>query len=72
MARADRLVKATLRRKLLITTKDGHTWRAVLMDADANTLSLLEVEHIASDGTATKADGQVLLPRGDVAYMQIP
>lgn len=72
MARVDRIVRASLRRKLLITTKDGHTWRAVLMEADANTLSLLEAEHISSDGTATKADGQVLVPRGDVAYMQIP
>jgi hypothetical protein len=68
----DRLVRQKLRTKLLITTKDDQTWRAVLMEADSLTLSLFDAEHIAADGTATKADGMVLLPRADVAYMQIP
>ncbi len=71
MLRPDRIVRNHLRTKFLITTHGGQTWRAVLMEADEHTLSLFDVESLAPDGTATPADGQVLLPRGDVAYMQI-
>lgn len=70
--RRDRIIKAKLRRKLLITTRDGQTWRAVLMEADEYTLSLFDAEVLDADGGATKADGQVLLPRADVAYFQSP
>lgn len=70
MARADRILKSYRRDKFLITTKPGQTWSAVVMDVDDRTLSLLDVEVVAPDGTRTKADGQIFLPRADVAYMQ--
>lgn len=70
MARADRLVRQYLRDRFVITTKSGVTWSALLLDVDQTSLLLGDVEQIATDGTATKADGQVFLPRADVAYMQ--
>lgn len=70
MARPDRLIRQYLRDRFVITTKSGETWSAILLDADQNTLILADVEAVAPDGSATKADGQVFLPRADVAYMQ--
>lgn len=68
--RPDRILKSYIRQTFLITTHSGQTWSAVVMDADERTLSLLDVEVVAPDGTRTKADGQVFLPRADVRYMQ--
>lgn len=68
--RPDRILKSYRRDKFLITTKPGQTWSAVVMDVDERTLFLLDAEAVAPDGTRTKADGQVFLPRADVAYMQ--
>lgn len=70
MARPDRIVRTHLRSRFVITTKDDKTWNAVLLDADATTLVLADVEALAPDGSATKADGHIYLPRVDVAYMQ--
>lgn len=68
--RADRVVKQYLRTKFLITCKSGQTWRGVLLEVDDRTLRLSEAVLIASDGTETQADGNIFLPRADVAYMQ--
>lgn len=70
MARADRVVRQYLRTRFLITTKLGQTWSGVLLEADANTLRLSEAHLIAADGSETSADGNVFLPRGEIAYMQ--
>lgn len=70
MARPDRIVRPYLRTRFLITTKQNQTWDAVLMDIDERSLSLADTELVHADGTRTKADGQVFLPRVDVAYMQ--
>lgn len=71
MARADRIVKQHLRTKFLITLKTGTTWSGLLVDADASTLQLIDAEVFDADGTSTKADGRVFLPRADLAYMQL-
>jgi hypothetical protein len=70
MARPDRVVRSHLRTRFLITTHQNKTWDAVLMDADERSLLLADTELVNADGTRTKADGQVFLPRSDVAYMQ--
>lgn len=68
--RADRVVKQYLRTRFGVTMKSGQTWSGVLLEADALTLRLSEARLINPDGTETAADGSVLLPRADVAYMQ--
>lgn len=70
MARPDRIIRTHLRQRFVITDKTGQTWRGVLLDADPTTLVLADAEAIAHDGSATKADGTIYLPRSDVAYMQ--
>ena len=68
--RPDRIVRRQLSTRFVITMKSGQTWDALLIEADRLTLSLADVSSISSDGSRTRADGQVFLPRLDVAYMQ--
>lgn len=70
--RSDRIVRRLLREQFVVTMKNGQTWQGVLTEADEHSLALMDVSEIAQDGTPTKADGQVFLPRADVAYIQRP
>ena len=70
MAKPDRIVRMYLRDRFVVTTKSGQTWRGLLIDIDDNTLLLADCDALSPDGTATHADGQVYIPRPDVAYMQ--
>lgn len=70
MARADRIVHRYLRTRFLVTTKANQTWDGVLMEADSHSLLMAHAELVTADGKRTPADGQVFLPRADVAYMQ--
>lgn len=69
-SRRDRIARALLRYRLVVTTHDGATWDGVLMDADDQFLALREVEAVQKDGSRVPADGEVLIPRPDVAYVQ--
>lgn len=68
--RTDRIVKGLIRTKFLVTTKRGETWHGVLLDADPTTLLLADAALVAGDGTRTTADGQILIQRADVSYLQ--
>lgn len=68
--RRDRVLRSLLRSRFLVTMKSGQTWSGVLVDVDARSLMLEQVEAIGPDGSSTPADGQVYLPRVDVAYVQ--
>lgn len=70
VTRADRIVKKYVRDRFVVTMKDGQTWNGLLTDADTVTLSLADVQAISPDGSRVKADGEIFLPRADVAYMQ--
>ncbi len=70
MARADRVIRPYLRTRFGVTMKSGQTWTGVLLEVDERSLRLAEARLIGADGSETKADGNVFLPRGDVAYMQ--
>lgn len=49
---------------------DDKTWAGVVMEADDRTVVLREVEAVQKDGTRVRADGEVLLPRDQISYMQ--
>lgn len=66
----DRIMRGLVRSKFLLTTKADQTWEGVLLEVDDNCLVLAEAALVEHDGSKTPADGQVLLPRRDVAYMQ--
>ena len=66
----DRLVRDLTRSDLTITTHAGMTWQGVLWDADENSLVLRGAAAINAEGKQVPADGEVLIPRRDVAYVQ--
>ena len=66
----DRILRGLLRVRFLVTTHGGSTWDGLLMEVDERTIVLRDVKVIGTDGTETAADGEVLIPRSDVAYMQ--
>lgn len=70
MARPDRLLRTYLRDRFLVTTKAGQTWDGIVLDVDDRTLILADASLLGADQSRTKADGQVFVPRADVAYMQ--
>lgn len=70
--RRDRILRALVRHPFIVTMTDGQTWRGVVMDADDRTVVLRQAEAVGRDGDAVEADGEVLLPRHAIAYMQTP
>lgn len=71
MWRKDHLLDTIMRDRVLVTLKDGQTFRGLFDGADANHLTLIDAEYLKTDGV-TKVDGRVFLPRDHVAYLQRP
>lgn len=69
-----RILNTRLRHKVIITLKDGSSFSGVLFDADRDAFVLRNAE--AHDpnprSAAVPVDGEVLVLRADVSYMQIP
>lgn len=66
----ERIIRGYLRHRLVVTMHDGATWEGVVMDADARLFVLRDAVAIDAEGKRVPADGEVLLPRDEVAYLQ--
>ena len=69
--RDDWMLRSLLRERLVVTLKDGQSFRGLFNGGDRKTLALLDAEYLKSDG-AVKADGEVFVPRDHIAYIQRP
>lgn len=67
----DRVIRAHVRSRFVVTLKTGEAFEGLLDDADSSTLVLVDASAVAERGRA-RVDGHLFLARGDVAYMQIP
>ena len=72
MSRVDRLVQRHLRARYLVSLDSGEAFDGLLVDADERHLVLVDAEQVAPNGDRVKVDGQLWLPRLNVAYMQKP
>lgn len=73
--RPDRVMRGLLRDRFIITMTDGQAWDGLLMEVDDRSVVIREAVALTTEGatvTRTPADGEVILPRGRVAYMQRP
>lgn len=70
MAR-DRLLKALLRERFVVTLKTGETFDGLLDRHDERTIELLNV-HAVTEQARLPVDGRIYFPRDQVAYMQRP
>lgn len=67
----ERIVAGLVRRKALVATKTGLDFSGVLVDADDTAILLRQAGAIDDTGT-TPVDGEVLILRQDIAYIQLP
>lgn len=71
MARRDRLIRQSLRERFIVTMASKATFDGLLLDVDDRTVRL--TNSFALEGSSRIAvDGDLYLPRGEVAYMQKP
>ena len=68
----DSLMVERCHERFLVTTLAGRTFNGLLAEVDDRTLVLLDCSVLKDDGAAVVVDGQVLLRRDAVAYMQKP
>ncbi len=71
MARTDRLVRGVLRERFVLTLRSGEAFDGLLVDADAKTFRLVSAWAVSGKNRVS-VDGELFLPRDQVAYMQKP
>lgn len=72
-ASTDLLVRRRLKATVVVELKSGETFRGVLAACDRRTLCLRNVESLVDPrAAATVVDGELLIPRPDVKFMQRP
>ena len=73
--RTDRVLKSLIKEKFLVSMVDGTAIEGLLIDADDKIIHLANCEQVVVNDSSTnrfKVDGQVLIPRTNVLYMQKP
>lgn len=61
-----------VRREVVVTLKSNHAYRGVLWEADSHALVLRNAALLGGDGARVAVDGELVVLRGDVAYIQRP
>lgn len=72
MAGRDRIIRRTLRERFVVTLHGGESFEGILMDADAKTIHLVDGFLIDPKRSRVPVDGDLYLPRIEVAYLQRP
>lgn len=57
---------------VVVTLKSGTTFGGVLYVEDAGAVVLAKAENIKADGTKVTADGEIIVCRGDIDFIQRP
>ena len=71
MTRRDRLIRQVLRERFVVTLHSGESFDGLLLDADEKTIRLGNAGALDGRNRAV-VDGELFLPRAQVAYMQRP
>lgn len=66
------LLRDRVRSTIVVTLKTGQTYRGVLLELDHHVLVLCSAEVLSADGEHLAVDGELLILRPDIAYMQRP
>jgi small nuclear ribonucleoprotein (snRNP)-like protein len=68
------LPRGTVRRRAIVTLKTGEAFSGVVFDVDRQAFVLrnAEVVGLGDKRTSVPVDGEVLILRADVAYLQLP
>lgn len=66
--RPEQIIRRQVHKRCLVTLKDGQSFSGVLWQADR---TLIVLKDAALDGTV-QVDGEVLIHRADVLFVQLP
>jgi small nuclear ribonucleoprotein (snRNP)-like protein len=58
--------------EVIVTLKSGTTFAGVLYAEDSGAVVICKAEHVARDGKRVPADGEVVVLRGDIDFIQRP
>lgn len=69
-----RLIRQRLRRRVIVTLKSGESFGGVFYEADAEAVVLRNAEAIGMGERQSNlvVDGEVLLLRADISFLQLP
>jgi len=70
--RPDRLVNDLYVRRLVVTTKTGEAFEGLLVGSDDRSVVLRQAVALGDDGARLPVDGELLIPRSELVYMQDP
>lgn len=68
----ERLISERRAIRVVVTQTDGESFVGLIADWDTGWLLLREVESLGPQGSRIGVDGELLLPRDRVAYIQRP
>lgn len=71
MANRDQLIRRALRDRFVVTMHNKDAFEGLLLDADANTIHITDA-YALTGRDRLAVDGDLYLPRAQVAYMQRP
>jgi hypothetical protein len=66
------LLEQRLRERFVVTMTSGASFAGLLEDVDDRVVVLIDAVAYKTDGTTAPADGQIVLHRDAIAYMQRP
>lgn len=67
-----RLIRNRLRHRVVVTLKSGAAFEGVLYEADSEALVLREAKQVNETRGPVPVDGELVLFRADVDYLQLP
>lgn len=68
----DRLLTERLRDRFIITTVTGETFDGLLEDVDDKTVVMVNAGVMRDSGSTTPVEGELVIRRDSIAYMQKP
>ena len=71
-ARRSTSLASLTKRRAIVTLKSGESFAGVVFDVDREMVLLRNAELLTAGERAVPVDGEVLILRADVAYLQFP
>lgn len=68
----DRLLADRLRERFVVTMASSESFSGLLASADERSVVLIDCQVFSQDGTRKSVDGELVLRREAIAYMQRP
>ena len=72
VARSQKLIADRLAVRVIVTQDDGTSFAGLIADLDDGWVLLREAEHLGPQNSRVALDGELLIPRERVAYIQRP